>query len=189
MLLLVGVLALAGLTGCGSSTPQTQSIDCVPTVDGGAPLSTPDLRHEDIVEVLTGERQTGDHDPIDVTVTDPNFGGVWGDRQGGIVVAVLDCSEIDANELAYIAGGSEYLHLIEVPHTFRQVNDFRDALVREVDALGIEAGIYVESTLSGRMIEVHVLDVSALPDSFGSEIPDDAYVVIESETVGTVPAG
>jgi hypothetical protein len=155
----------------------------------GEPLSDPDRRIEDIIETLTGERQVGDTDPVEETITDPNFGGVWGDRQGGIVVAVLDCSLVDADELARMAGGVNYLHLIEVPYTFRQVDAFRDALVRELRALGLVVDVLIESTLEGRVIEVYVLDPQLLPDSFAPEVPRDAYVVIKSETVGTTEAG
>jgi len=42
---------------------------------------------------------------------------------------------------------------------------------------------------TGRMIQVRVRDAGALPDSFASGIPDDAYEVVEAEHVGTMPAG
>ena len=109
--------------------------------------------------------------------------------QGGLVVAVLDCSKVDANEIAYLAGGAEYLYLIEVPYTERQSFDFRMALYQELEALGIVYDVNIERTRTGRMIEVRVRDAGALPDSFASGIPDDAYVVVEAEHVGTFPAG
>ena len=109
--------------------------------------------------------------------------------QGGIVVAVLDCSEVDANEIAYIAGGAEYLYLIEVPYTDRQWLDFKMELWRELDARGIEYDVDTERSQTGRILVVRVRDVGALPDSFGSGAPNDAYVVVEAEHVGTFPAG
>ena len=188
VLLLTAAVGLATLTGCESPTPQTQSVDCVPTDDSGAqPLSSPDRRHEDIIEAMTGERQTDDV-PVEDKIDDPNFGGVWGDFQGGVVVAVLDCSKVDANELARIAGGAEYLHLIEVPHTYWQVTNFRDALAAELHALGVAGDIYINSTLTGRFIEVRVLDLDALPETFGADIPNDAFTIVEVTGL-TRPAG
>jgi hypothetical protein len=193
--IVVAILATLG-SSCGDPGPEPQADsgasgnpDCVPGPVVGEPLSNPDRRIEDIIETLTGERQIGDTDPVWETITDPNFGGVWGDFQGGIVVAVLDCSLVDADELARMAGGVDSLHLIEVPYTYRQVDAFADALARELRALGLVDDVRIESTLEGRVIEVRVLDSQLLPDSFAPEVPSDAYVVIESETVGTTPAG
>lgn len=198
ILVLVVVLVVVG-SACSSPDTDSQSSsgaalnpDCVPGDVVGEPLSEPDRRVEDIIEALTGERQTGDEDPVEETITDPNFGGVWGDFQGGLVVAVLDCSKVDANELARIAGGLEYLHLIEVPYTFRQVDGFSHALIAELYAAGIGSDVSdvsIASTLSGRIIKVRIRDARLLPDSFGSGVPEDAYEVIESETAGTMPAG
>lgn len=161
--------------------PETEIDDCTPTVLSGDPLVSPDRRIEDIIEALTGERQTGDEDPAEDTIDDPNFGGVWGDFQDGVVVAVLDCSKVDANELARIAGGASLLHLIEVPHTFRQVDEFSHALVEELSNLGIAGGVDINSTLTGRFIEVRVLDPGQLPEDFGSDIPDGIFTIVTGE--------
>ena len=181
----IAIVLLAPLVSAcalpGSSEVQTQNDECVPTSTSVESPSDPDRRIEDIVEALTGERQTGDHDPAEETIDDPNFGGVWGDFQGGVVVAVLDCSKVDANQLAELAGGAEYLHLIEVPFTFKQVNGFRDALVQDLETVGVAGDVFIESTLTGRMIEVHVLEGAQLPDTFGYPVPADAFRVIEVE--------
>jgi hypothetical protein len=175
------VLGLA-LSGCGQPDSAAQN-DCLPAVPASVqPHGDPDRRIEDIIEHLTGERQTGDEDPVEETIDDPNYGGVWGDFEGGVVVAVLDCSDVDADELAEIAGGSASLHLIEVPYTFTQVNAFRDALVSELNDLGVEGEVAIDSTLSGRMIEVRVHDLDSLPLSFGSGVPGELYEVVEGET-------
>ncbi len=166
--------------------PVAFSDDCLPDQDipaFGIPPSGNDRRHEDIIELLTGERQTSDLDPVEDTIDDPNFGGVWGDRQGGIVVAVLDCSEVDASELARIAGGADLLHLIEVPHTFQQVDDFRDVLIQELEDVGVAGDVSIDSTLSGRLIVVGVLDPHVLPEDFGRAVPADAFVVTQVETL------
>lgn len=157
------------------------SVDCIPGEVDGAPIVEPDRRIGDIIFYLTGERQTGDEDPVEETIEDPNFGGVWGDFGNGIVVAVLDCSEVDAEEIARIAGGPEYLHLIEVPHTFRQVDELRDALAAELRSLDIPAELMIESTLTGRHITVQLPDPSQLPSGFGSSLPDDLFTVVQGE--------
>ena len=77
---------------------------------------------------------------------------------------------------------------IEVPYTWQQVEDFRDQLGHELHELGIESAVYIESTLQARIIEVHVTDAGLLPESFAPDVPSDAYVVVESPVVGTVPA-
>lgn len=164
-------------------SPETPAAECAPTATSGDPLSNPDRRIEDIIEALTGERQTGDEDPVEDTIDDPNFGGVWGDFQGSVVVAVLDCSKVDANELVRIAGGADYLRLIEVPHTHKQVNAFRDGLVQKLSDLGVPGQIVINSTLNGRFIEVQVLDPEQLPSDFGNEIPDDAFTIVKVDSV------
>jgi hypothetical protein len=182
-------------TACGTADSQPSADDnpavdpeCVPGSVTGYPIAQPDRRIEDIIEYLTGERQVGDEGRVEEKITDPNFGGVWGDFKAGVVVAVLDCSLVDADELARMAGGVGYLHLIEVPYTWREVQGFRDRLGRELNKLGIESDVNIESTLQGRIIEVHVTDADLLPGSFAPDVPSDAYVVVESPVVGTVPA-
>lgn len=103
-------------------------------------------------------------------------------------MAVLDCSKVDATELARIAGGGDYLHLIEVPHTFQQVNEYRSALVEELSALGVAGDVFVDSTLTGRFIEVSVLNLDELPKTFGNGIPDDAFSIVVTTEL-TQPAG
>ncbi len=187
----VGALILAVLgAGCTSlSGDDAPNPDCVPTESGGAPLVKPDLRFEDIVERLTGYRQTEENEETGGITDHPNFGGIWGDQQGGIVVAVLDCSKVDANEIAYLAGGAEYLYLIEVPYTDREWLDFKLGLWQEIGALDTQADMSTKRSQTGRILEVRVRDMGALPDSFGAGVPDDAYVIIESDYAGHVPAG
>lgn len=188
----VGVVVALAVFAAACSSPfdgESLNPDCGPTEVDGAPLTEPDRRFEDIVERLTGYRQTEENEESGGITDHPNFGGIWGDRQGGIVVAVLDCSKVDANEIAYLAGGAEYLYLIEVPYTDRQWLDVKTELGQELEALGIEYDMNAVRSQTGRILEVRVRDVGALPDSFAFGTPDDAYVVIEAEHVGTVPAG
>ena len=188
----VGVVVALAVFAAACSSPsggESLNADCVPTEVDGAPLTEPDRRFEDIVERLTGFRQTEENEESGDITGHPNFGGIWGDRQGGIVVAVLDCSKVDANEIAYLAGGAEYLYLIEVPYTDRQWLDLKMELGQELGALGIEYDMNTERSQTGRVMQVRVRDAGALPDSFAPGVPDDVYVVVETEHVGTVPAG
>ena len=88
---------------------------------------------------------------------------------------------VDANRLAGIAGGPAYLHLIEVPYTFQDINGFRGALVKDLAVLGIPGDVYIQSTLTGRLIEVHALNPAQLPDSFAHGIPADAFTIVKAE--------
>lgn len=189
MLLAVTLASCAGplnepSASAGPVDAISASDDCVPTVAASVePPGDPDRRIEDIIEFLTGERQTSDLDPVEETIADPNFGGVWGDFAGGVVVAVLDCSLVDADTLAEMAGGSASLHLIEVPHTFKEIDAFRDLLVGQLAELDLPGDVFINSTLTGREMEVHVRDLDELPASFGSGVPAGLYHVVESVLV------
>ena len=98
-----------------------------------------------------------------------------------MVVAVLDCSVIDVNEVARLAGPDGALRIIEVPHTFVEVNGFRDSLRAELEAADIPADLTIESTVSGRHIDVRVLDTAALPADFGRNAPEDVYSIVETD--------
>ena len=41
-----------------------------------------------------------------------------------MVVAVLDCSKVDIDEITQLAGGADLLTLIEVPYSFKEVDGF-----------------------------------------------------------------
>ena len=145
----------------------------------------PERRGEALVKFLTGidelvlqEEQEG----IDIVYNDPNYGGVWGDFAGGWVVAVLDCSIIDADRIAEIAGGTDAVRLIHVAHTFEEVNDFRNRLVSELRASGIAADVPIDSTLTGRQIRVIVNDAEQLDANFGFGIPQTAFTIEDGET-------
>lgn len=145
----------------------------------------PERRSEALVKYLTGidemvlqEEQEG----IDIVYDDPNYGGVWGDSAGGWVVAVLDCSAVDADRVAEIAGGAGAVRLIHVDHTFEEVNDFRDRLVSELRASGVAADVPIDSTLTGRQIRVIVTDTEQLDENFGSGIPETAFTIEVGDT-------
>lgn len=86
---LIAIVVVLALSACGQPASTASGEDCLPsTPDSVEPPGDPDRRIEDIIEYLTGERQTDDV-PVEEKVDDPNFGGVWGDFEGGVVVAVL----------------------------------------------------------------------------------------------------
>lgn len=142
-------------------------------------------RGEALVKFLTGIDELvlqEEEEGIDIVYDDPNYGGVWGDSAGGWVVAVLDCSIVDADRIAEIAGGADAVRLIHVAHTFEEVNDFRDRLVSELRASGVAADVPIDSTLTGRQIRVIVNDAEQLDENFASDIPETAFTIEVGET-------
>ncbi|MGI9528344.1 MAG: hypothetical protein ACR2NG_01415 [Acidimicrobiia bacterium] len=182
-LVLAVILALV-LPACAITGGASGSDDCVPSISGSVPIpGDPDRKIEDIVEAMTGWSQEDLEEPVTIedVIQDPNFGGVYGDRQGGIIVTVLDCSAIDVDELARIAGGSDGIRFVEVVYGWHQINEFRDALANELRDLGVPLDVPIESTVNGRHIEVRTPDLDALPDGFGAGVPEDAYTLVESD--------
>lgn len=90
---------------------------------------------------------------------------------------------VDGNELARIAGGPNYLHLIEFPYTFNQVNAFRDALVQELNELGLGGRRdRLDTVRASHRVRARNLD--SLPQSFGSAVPDEVFRVVEGDIGG-----
>ena len=179
----MATLLLSACAGTGGSLDPGagESNDCVPSVPASVPIDgDPNQTIEDIVEAMTGFRQTADF-PGEESIDDPNHGGVYGDRRGGIVVTVLDCSAIDVDELARIAGGSAQVRFVEVAHSWQELNGYRDVLVSELDRAGVPGDVFIESTPQGRSIEVRTPDLDALPSDFAASVPTDAYTVVESD--------
>ncbi len=145
---------------------------CEPSGDiAGGGSATP---FEDVEEYLTGFRiteETEGEEPPD----DPNFGGIWGDFAGGIVVALVDCDAADLDEITRLGGGSDTVRIIEVPATEPEVRQIVLGLVEQLDAAGVEGDVLVDSTLDGKVITVRVRELSALPNGFG----DDVVVPLE----------
>ena len=174
------VVLAVSVAACGVLDPAADS-ECVSTIDASVPpVGDPDRKVEDITELLTGERQTDDA-PVEEKIDDPNFGGVYGDRNGGIIVTVVDCSAIDVDRIAEIAGGAEAARIVEVPYNWREVNGFRDTLVSELRRAFVAGDVSIESTENGRKIEVRTPDVDALPGGFGSTVPSTAYTIVETD--------
>lgn len=116
-------------------------------------------------------------------IADPNFAGVYGDFKGGIIVTVVDCSVIDVDEIAEIAGGTDAVKIVEVPHNWREVNGFRDTLLSELRSADIAGDVAIESTEEGRKIEVRTPEIGALPSGFGNTVPSSAYTIVETDDI------
>lgn len=177
---LVALLLLA-LSACSAGDDSTVSGDCIPSTPGSVPIEgDPDRTIEDIIEAMTGERQVDDV-PVEDKIDDPNFGGVYGDQKGGIIVTVLDCSSIDVDELARIAGGSKAVTFVEVEYNWHDTEAFRDRLVDELREAGVPGDVPIESTIKGRKIEVHTPDLAALPEDFGATLPEKVFTLVETD--------
>ena len=183
---LTGFIVLLVVLGACGESQEAPGLDCVPTIDASVPVpGDPNRRIEDIIEAMTGwsDADIVEGMTLEDEIDDPNFAGVYGDRKGGVIVAVVDCSSIDVDEIAEIAGGSGAVSIVEVPHNWREVNGFRDTLVAELRAAGLEGDVNINSTSDGRMIEVRTPDLAALPDGFGSTVPSGAFTLVETDDI------
>lgn len=115
----------------------------------------------------------------------PNFGGIWMDQLDGgrIVLAVVDASTIPLDEIEAIVGDGDLLWVVEQPFTYNEVEEFRGQLESELDTLGVERDIAAVHGEGGRLLEVRVVDPAALPESFGSGLPEGAFTVVEGPPV------
>ena len=167
-------------SGAGSPAAQGQPCDPTPSPDAGVDDSIdPDRRVEALVLHLTGIDELAvpaENEGEEIIYDDPNYGGVYG-FAGGLVVAVVDCSQVDLDRIAEIGGGPDVVRLIEVPYSFEQMNAFRDTLAAQLEAGGIGLAVNIDSTLNGRTMTFRVSDRDLLPEGFGEGVPDDAYII------------
>lgn len=158
-----------------------------PSPDAGVDDSIdPDRRAEALVLHLTGIDElavTEENEGEDVVYDDPNYGGVWGDFAGGWVVAVLDCSQVDPDRIAQLAGGPDAVRLIEVGFQFEELNGFQAVLSEQMGATGLPFILRIDSTLDGRELILAVEDIGELPANIGEGIPANAFR-IEEGSVG-----
>ncbi len=168
--------ALLMTAGCGDESASTTAPagECgTPSGIESAGSATP---FEDVEEYLTGFRiteETEGEDPPD----DPNFGGVWGDRAGGMIVALVDCTDVDLDEVVRRGGGSDAVTIIQVDASAGDVQRAVVALYDELIASTAEGFIQVDATGEGQIITVKVADLDALPSGFGSTVTVDFDVV------------
>jgi len=156
-----------------------------PSADAGVDGTIdPDRRGEALVLHLTGIDEmavTEENEGEDLVYSDPNYGGVWGDFAGGWVVAVVDCSQVDPDRIAQIAGGPDAVRLIKVAHAYEEVNEFRDILSQQLGDTDLPYGLGIDSTLNGREIVLTVEDPDQVPANLGDGVPDGAYKVEEGQ--------
>lgn len=162
---------VAGQASNAASGPcdpgPSANIEADPSVD-------PELRGEELLKFLTGVDEIAmqeESEGEEIVIDNANFGGVYGDRAGGWVVAVLDCDVVNVDRVAAIAGGADNVRMIKVAHTFNEVDQFSDDLNAEIADREIPADVIIDSTLDGRQIIVTVEDLDDIPDDFGAGIP------------------
>jgi hypothetical protein len=186
-------MAIFSACGSGSVTTTTGSPDdaspdtadflanpaCMPdpTIEI-EPLTGEDRRFESIEAFLTGYRLEDFPEGEEPANADANWGGIWGDFKAGIVVAVLDCTLVDLNEVAQLAGPSGTLRIIEVPYTVAETEQFKNDLYQALLAADIPGSVPVDSTLIGREITVKVAYLVDVPDNFAPTVPRDAYEIV-----------
>ncbi len=164
----------------GSTTSPGSSTVCAVPAGVAADESVSGRRGEALVELLTGIDEVAvraEDEGAEIEFDDPNYGGVWGDRAGGWVVAVVDCSVVDLGRVAALAGGSQSVRVIEVARSFAEVDDISDRLVDEIRRRGLRAEVRIDSTPDGRLIRVVVEDASLLDAGIGESVPADAFVI------------
>jgi hypothetical protein len=98
---------------------------------------------------------------------------------GAIVVALVDPARADRAKLARIAGGKEHLRVIDVEHSWDQVQGFRDKLLAALDKRGVPAGVRVNSTGQGRKLEVFSPKPGSVPRDVLGLVPAGLVSVVE----------
>jgi len=125
-----------------------------------------------------GEKADGDVPEGESPTYSANFAGVWQDQLDGgkLVVAVIDRSRLDESTLVKITDKS-HLKIVEVEHSWNEVNRYRDDLVKGLQDAKIDADVIINSTGEGRIIEVVIPDPGTLPTEVVAKIPADLVVV------------
>lgn len=108
-----------------------------------------------------------------------DFGGIWQDQMNGgaIVVASTNPSRLNRSLLKRIAGGSKNLRVIKVKHSWRKIDSFRDALRGALENAGITANVHINSTGTGRKLEIVTEHPELIDDRILSEVPTELVTV------------
>ena len=112
-----------------------------------------------------------------------NFAGTWQDQNNGgkIVVAVVDASEIDEERVEELAGGEENIEIVEVEHSWDDVEGYRDAILEAIEEENAAATVYINAGPEGRTIEITAPQPETLPESILKIAPDEILTVTEGE--------
>jgi len=123
----------------------------------------------------------------------PNFGGVWQDQLGGgdIVVAAVDASRVDSVAVGRAAGNSDNVRIVEVEHSWAEIDSMRDALVDKVAARGLDANVLINSTGIGRQLEIVTPTPELIDASLLALAPEDLVTTTKADTAGNTggPSG
>lgn len=139
---------------------------------------------ERLVEAITGVKE-GVGPEGEIPEYGPDFGGIWQDQlDGGIIVlAVVESADLNVAELNRIAGGADNLKVVKQPYSYNDVENYRNQLVQELDELGIAHDVAATHNDKGRLLEFRVEDPASIPTAFGSNVPADAFSVVEGSPV------
>lgn len=131
-----------------------------------------------IVEHLTGYvgRRQG---AGDFRYNAPNFGASARDQTSPSLwlVLVVDCSATDLAEVLRLGGGPDAVTVLETPHSYDEVEDYRAALYADLSERGIDGDVGTHVSRKGRMLLVTVDDPTGIPDEFGADVPADVFVL------------
>lgn len=136
------------------------------------------LRRQELGDRLPDLARAAGEEPAQEEGAEPtrseNFAGVWQDQLDGgrLVVAVVDPSKVDRQALDRLAGGSDNLKVIDVDHSWDEVNTIRDRANKAIQEGDVEAGVRINSTSVGRVIDIYGPDLKTIPADIVALVPD-----------------
>ena len=191
---ILSVVFAVGLSGCGQSivAQAAPSGERCPGQEGNSAeaATTPAQPGAagELTKHLTGFdegefRRTNEGE--DFVYDSPNFGGVWGNGfERGLIVAVVECDLVDIDRVIEIAGDPQSVSIIEVEHSFDELELIESELIAELNERGVEGQIGIDSTSTGRQIVLTVTDFAQVPDDFGDGYP---FTVQEGNLFAAIP--
>lgn len=110
----------------------------------------------------------------------PNFAGVWQDQKdgGAIVVAVVDTNLISSAKIKKIAGGEQNVRIIQVKYSWNDIEKMRSQIADELIRASVRAEIRINSTRSGRRLEIITPDPKELDEMGVLEFLDTKIIDI-----------
>ena len=137
-------------------------------------------RIPEIIEAVSGVSVRSLPEGVD-PVYGEDFGGVWQDQfdGGAIVVAVTDSAAVDLAAVARIAGGEEFVRVLDGHPSWDQVHTWRDELTSQADRNGIAVSVSINSTGKGRILEISTDIGVEVPESLLRIVPSDYLTVVQ----------
>ncbi|MCP4964732.1 MAG: hypothetical protein GY926_05810 [bacterium] len=135
------------------------------------------------VRKAIGEDNEEDLDEEALPEYGPNFGGIWQDQLGGgdIIVAVVDPSKVDAHAINRAAGKASDVRIVQVDHSWDEFNSMRDAVVAEIVRRDLDAAVLINSTGTGRRLEIVTPEPDLLDPWLASVVPVELVTVTVGE--------